>query len=140
MKKIIYFLLSLGLINCTSDSDNNNNASSCINPPSWLHGTWVKYDNNEPDVVESKFVINSNNIIDYEYSSISSNWKQEYCNKTPILTTSEIVNVNYYRFTWIVNSNGQTITSNAYFIKQSQNNKMMFNSHFDDNGIIYTKL
>lgn len=140
MKKLFFILFVTMLFSCSSsDSEDNNQISSCINPPEWLIGTWVRYDNNEPDVIISKFIITTNNIVSFDYST-STDWKTLYCNKEPIVTTSEVFESNYFKFTWSTNYSGISNTLNSYFIKQSNINKLMYNNYLDSDGILYTKL
>ncbi|MFY7935958.1 MAG: hypothetical protein ACOVOQ_01165 [Flavobacterium sp.] len=140
MNKLFFILIFSVLFSCSSsDSEESNQSSSCINPPEWLQGTWVKYDNNEPDVIVSKFVISADNIISFDYSN-STDWKIIYCDKEPIITTSEAFESTYYKFTWTTNYSGLSTTLNGYFIKQTVSNKMMYNNYLDDEGILYTKL
>lgn len=140
MNKYFFILFFSILFGCTtSDSENENQASSCINPPEWLLGTWVMYDNNEPDVVISKFVITTNRIVNFDYST-STDWKTIYCNREPTINTAEVYENNYYKFTWTSNYNGLSSTLNSYFIKQSDANKMIYNNYLDNQGALYTKI
>lgn len=140
MNKLFFILVSLILFSCSSSEDSGDSqTTTCINPPTWLHGTWVEYDTSEPDVIVGKFIISENNIISFDYSN-STDWKSIYCNKEPAIATSEAFENTYYKFTWTTSYSGISTTINGYFIKQPESNKMMYNNYLDDEGIVYTKL
>ena len=41
MKKFAFMLISLALFSCSKSDEPISNTTNKLNPPSWIHGTWI---------------------------------------------------------------------------------------------------
>lgn len=144
MKQLILLSTLFLLFSCSGDdssSTNNQNpvSNSCINPPTWLQGTWDKYYEYEPDVLQDRYVITEDNIISGKPDVHTINWKSTKCLESTYIITDEQYGNNYYLFKTTITSGGNSAVINSYFIKES-NNTIRYSNWLDNEaGIIYHK-
>jgi hypothetical protein len=146
MKKIItiVFVVSILLGCSSSDSDNSNSSDGCLNPPSWLIGSWVHYyTNGTESYISNKIVVTNNDVVYYDYqydgnlAGAPLSVKDSFCENNFYVVSQESNNQFYmWKYTF-----GESISYN-YFYKLSNTSFSYdnFASGADPNGFIYVKL
>lgn len=130
------------LIGCTS-SDETNSSNSCLNPPSWLIGSWARhYSNGTESYISNRVVITSDDVVYYNYNSDGTlaetpmSVKNTYCNNS-LTEVSEETTTNYYMWNYVF---GSVIVRN-YLHKQTNTTIILSNFLLDNNTIydVYVK-
>ena len=144
MKKNIYLLFLTTIIISCSSSDNNNASSGCLNPPSWLLGSWVHYYSNGTETyIDSKIVITNNDVVYYDYQSDGNlagtplSVKDSYCANSSLYVVNQESNNDFYMWNYTFAS---TIAYH-YFYKLSSTSFSYdnFASGADPDGYVYVK-
>lgn len=119
------------LVGCTS-SDETNTSNSCLNPPSWLIGSWARhYSNGTESYISNRVVITSDDIVYYDYNSDGTlaetpmSVKDTHCNNYQI---SEETTADYYMWNYVFGS----VIVRHYFHKQTNNTIILDNFLLDD--------
>jgi hypothetical protein len=129
LKTSFFFLL---LSSCSSSSDNEsntntNNNNAHLNPPTWIHGSWVQYSSQQINLGGFKFTNNDFCVIAIYGNQISCFGQTFQTPPTEVITSTE------YKFS--ITSAGTT--NNYHFIKLS-NTQIKFENN-DGIERIYTK-
>lgn len=116
MKKLIFIVLAILTISCSSSDDSSSNSKSSLNPPSWIQGKWIGYSGTGSDQTSTGvgFKFTSDDLCTILGSS-STCWKYVLDSSSGQATAEEEISTTDY----IVRIKVANITNTYHFRKKS---------------------